>query len=103
MEVFAPLTLTLRPGIDLETIMKAEEGEALVWKEWLYDSASSLADDLFAYHIGQGRLGGEVSRYVFERHESVGERIPVPRLSIESLPIRAMFKDPGQPSTVTWK
>ncbi|KFY73731.1 hypothetical protein V499_06198 [Pseudogymnoascus sp. VKM F-103] len=63
-EIFAPL----RPGVDLETILATKDG---VWRNWLYDSAASLADDIFIYHIAQGLAGMEE---------------PASQVSIESLP-----------------
>ncbi|KFY39303.1 hypothetical protein V494_04034 [Pseudogymnoascus sp. VKM F-4513 (FW-928)] len=99
----------LRPGVDIETILAAEEvnEEAWLWRKWAYDSTASLADDIFVYHVAQGRLGTYVSRFVFERHSRVGEFIPFPTkrqlLPITTLPIRAMFKNPSQPSAVLWK
>ncbi|OBT88350.1 hypothetical protein VE02_02287 [Pseudogymnoascus sp. 03VT05] len=93
-EIFAPL----RPGVDVETILDAKEkdGSVWVWHEWMYDCAAWLADDLFAYHITQGGLGRDVHRLVFERLACVGGFMGVPRSidRMESLPIRANFKNP---------
>ncbi|KFZ18018.1 hypothetical protein V501_01405 [Pseudogymnoascus sp. VKM F-4519 (FW-2642)] len=97
MEIFAQL----RPGVDIEGIVQAEEGgEMWEWKKWLFDSAEALADDTFTYHVSQGKLGGDVSRSVFERHARVGEFIPSPMISIERVPIRANFKDTHSPVTL---
>lgn len=90
MEIFAPL----RPRVDIEGIVQAEEGgEMWEWKKWLFDSATALADDTFTYHVSQGKLRGDVSRSVFERNARVGEFIPSPMISIERVPIRTNFKD----------
>ncbi|OBT94085.1 uracil DNA glycosylase [Pseudogymnoascus verrucosus] len=102
MEIFAPL----RPGVDVEGIVRAEgDGEMWEWRKWLLDSAAALADDKFTYHVSQGKLGGDASRFVFERHARVGEFIPSPMIPIERVPIRANFKDtaipPNQHSPVT--
>jgi hypothetical protein len=92
-QILAPL----RPGVDIETILDAEEkdGSVWVWREWAYDSVAWLADDIFTYHIGQGNLGRNVPHVVFERYARVGEFVRFPgSLDRKSLPIRAKFKNP---------
>ncbi|RFU31081.1 hypothetical protein B7463_g5251, partial [Scytalidium lignicola] len=92
LNIFEPL----RPGVDIQTIVEKEEENRKegVWKQWLYDSAAWLADDIFAYHVSQGKLGEEVPCVVFDRYARIRD-IPqfqyVPH-SLESLPIRGNFK-----------
>jgi hypothetical protein len=90
-DIFEPL----RPGVDIQTILEEEkDGEDGLWKQWLFDSAAWLADDIFAYHVSQGKLGEEVPRVVFDRYARIRDiaQFQYVPSSLESLPTRGNFK-----------
>lgn len=92
----------LRPGVDLQKILAGsndDDSDMSKWRRWIYDAAAWFAGDIYGYYVSQGGLMGRdgVPRVVFERGGRVRDFVQhqyVP--GIETLPIRANFRSPGQ-------